>query len=124
MIGIAGEAVADNLGVNSGPAGLGMLQALQNHDARAFAHDETVAVPVVGPRSLLRPIVETGGKRPASDKPGQAKPANRAFSAASHHQVSIVERNEARGVADGVCAGRTRRDHGVIGAFEAVLIET
>ena len=46
VVGVAGQAVADDLGVDLGAAGFGVLQLFQHHDASAFAHDEAVALAV------------------------------------------------------------------------------
>src|SRR6058998_3337155 len=43
VIGIGGVSVADNLAINFCAALFGMFQFLQHEDARAFAHDKTVA---------------------------------------------------------------------------------
>ena len=58
--GVAGHAVAADLGVDLGAALLGVLVFLQHHHAGAFAHDEAVAVLVPGARGLggrsLKPV--------------------------------------------------------------------
>ena len=51
-IGVAGQAVADHLGVDARAARLGVLEVFQHDDAGALAHDEAVAILVVGARGL------------------------------------------------------------------------
>ena len=58
VIGVARQAVADDLGVDFGAARLGMLIFLEHDHARALAHDEAVAVLVVGTARLFRLVVE------------------------------------------------------------------
>ena len=52
VIGVARQAVADHLGIDARAARLGVLQLFQHDDAGALAHDEAVAVLVVGARGL------------------------------------------------------------------------
>ena len=59
VIGVARQAVADHLGIDFRAARLGMLIFLEHDDARALAHDEAVAVLVIGPARLLRPVVDS-----------------------------------------------------------------
>src|SRR5262245_24064111 len=47
VMGIAGESIADELGVNLRTATLGVLISLEHHHARALTHHETVPVAVV-----------------------------------------------------------------------------
>lgn len=47
VVGVCGDAVADEFPVNLGAAFLGMFQRFQNDDAGAFAHDEAVAVHII-----------------------------------------------------------------------------
>ena len=54
VVGVARQAVADDLGVDLGAALLGVLVFLEHHDAGALAHDEAVAVPVPGTRGARR----------------------------------------------------------------------
>ena len=53
VIGVAGQAIADHLGIDFRAARLGVLIFLEHDDARALAHDEAVAVLVIGPAGLL-----------------------------------------------------------------------
>ena len=60
VIGVARQAVTDDLGIDLRAARLGVLQLFEHDDAGALAHDEAVAVPVVGTRgrfgSSLKPV--------------------------------------------------------------------
>ncbi len=48
MIGVAGQAVADDLAVDFRTARFGVLIFFEHDDARALAHDEAVAILVIG----------------------------------------------------------------------------
>ena len=54
VVGVAGKAVADDLAIDLRAAGHGVLALLEHDDAGALAHDEAVAVLVIGPRGLGR----------------------------------------------------------------------
>ena len=101
-------------------ARLGVLQFLEHDAARAFAHDEAVAIAVVGARGLLRPVVEAGRQRAAGAKAGQREAVDRRFGAARDHHVGVAERDQPPGVADRVRAGRAGGDDGVVGTLEIV----
>ena len=124
VIGVARHAVADDLGVDLGAARFGVLELLEHDDAGAFAHDEAVAVLVIGARRLLGPIVEAGRQRAAGGEAGDRDAADRRFGAAGDHHVGIAQRDQPRGVADGVRAGRAGGDDGVVRALSSCLIET
>src|SRR5262245_44056418 len=121
VVGVAGQAVADNFRVDARAARLGVLEFFQHDNAGALAHDEAVAVLVVGTRGLLRLIVEGGAQRPAGGEAGDRQATDRALGAARNHDVGIIERDQPRGIADGMCAGRTGRDHGMVGALETMF---
>ena len=95
-----------------------MLERLEHDDAGALTHDEAVAIPVVGARGLGGLVVEMGCERAAGREAGHGDAADRALGAAGDHDVGIVQRDQARCIADGMRAGRARGDHGVIGALE------
>ncbi len=116
---VARHAVADDFGVYLGAARLGVLVFFENDDARAFAHEEAVAVPVVGSRRALRFVVEVGREGPACAEAGDGQTAQRRFRAARHHHVGVAKGDEPRGVADGVRAGGAGRHHRVIRPLEA-----
>jgi hypothetical protein len=108
-------------GIDFGAALLGVLIFLETHDTSAFAHDETVAVPVVRTATAPRFVTEAGRQRARLAKTGDADRADRAFRTAGEHHVGIVHRDHPRGVADRMRACRTRRDDGVVRAHQAVF---
>ena len=75
VIGVAGQAVAGDLGIDLGAARLGVLELLEHDDAGALAHDEAVAVAVIGPRGLFGRVVAVGRQRPAGGEAGQRQAA-------------------------------------------------
>src|SRR3546814_12985918 len=102
MIGVARHAVADQLGIDFGAARLGPLIFLEHDHARALAHDEAVAILVIGTRSLLGLVVEVGGQRPRLGETSDAQREERALGAAG-------QRSEERRVGTaGVRTGRSR----------------
>src|SRR5437879_917759 len=98
-----------------------MLVFLEHYDAGAFPHHETVAVLVIGTRGFFRRVVEGGRQRPRCAKPRHRQPTYRRFGSAGHHHIGVVERDQPACIADRVGAGRTRRDHRMVGTLEAVL---
>ena len=61
VIGVPRHAVTDEFGINSGAARLGVFVGFEDDAAGALAHDEPVAVLIVGPRGLFWPVVEIRG---------------------------------------------------------------
>ena len=120
MVGVAGQAVADHLGVNLGAPLLGVFQLFQDDDTGPLAHHETVAVLVPRPRRAGRLVVEVGRQRLGLGEAGQADAADGRLRAAGDHHVGIVECDQPRGIADGVRAGRAGGDHGMVGTLVAV----
>ena len=57
MIRVARQPPSQNLGVDLGAAGFGMLLRLQERHHCTFAIDETISVQVEGPAGMLRVIV-------------------------------------------------------------------
>ena len=54
MIGVARQAIADHFGIDLRAARLGVLIFLEHDHAGAFAHDEAVAVLVIGAAGAVR----------------------------------------------------------------------
>ena len=71
-MGVARQSVADDLGVDARAARLRVLQRFKHDTAGAFAHDETIAVAVVGARALRRAVIEAGGQGAAGRETGDA----------------------------------------------------
>ena len=120
VVGVAREAVADHLGVDLGAARLGVLVLFEHHDPGALAHDEAVAVLVVGAGSPGGVVVEAGGEGAAGGEARERQAVHGGFGAARHHHVGIAELDQPGRVADGVGPGGAGRDHGVVRALEAV----
>ena len=70
VMGIARHAIAQNLGINPCPARLRMLQRLQHHHPRPFAHHKAIAVGIIGAAGLGRIIGALGRQRLAGVEPG------------------------------------------------------
>ena len=99
-------------------ARLGVFEFFEDDAARALAHDETVAIPIVGARGFLGLIVEAGRKRAAGGKARHREAIDRRFGAARDHHIRVAQRNQPPGVADRMGAGRTRGHDRMIGAFQ------
>ena len=121
MVGVARQAVADDLGIDLGAASLGVLVFLQHHHAGTLAHDEAVAILVVGARGPGRIVVEARRQGPAGGEARDGQAIDRRFRAAGHHHLRIAERDEPRGIADGMGAGGAGGHHRVVRALEAML---
>ena len=61
VMGVARQAIADEFGVDFRASRFGVLIFFQHDAARALAHDEAVAVLVIGARPLGGAIIETCG---------------------------------------------------------------
>ena len=121
VIGVARQAVADHLGIDFRAARLGMLIFLEHDDAGALAHDEAVAVLVIGPARLLRPVVVAHVERAGLGEAGDADRADRRFGAARQHDVGIVVADHPRRVADRMGAGRAGGDDRMVRPHQAVF---
>ena len=121
VVGVTRKAITDDLGVDLRSAGFRMLIFLEDDDPRPLAHDEAVAVPVVGPAGLFRLIVEVGAERTRLREAGDADRADRRLGAAREHDVGVVVADHPRRVAYGVSAGRAGGDHRVVGAHQPVF---
>ena len=121
VVGVAGQAVADELGVNPGAAIARMLQLLEHHDSGALPHHESVAVAVPRPRRPRRRIVEVGGQRARGREPGDAEAADRRLRPARHHHLGVLPHDQPGGVTDRMRASRAGGNRGMVGPLEAVL---
>ena len=70
---VAGEAVADEFGVDAGAAPLGVLVLFEHDGAGALAHHEAVAIAVIGPRRRSGVSLKSGRQRAAGGKAGEPK---------------------------------------------------
>jgi hypothetical protein len=73
VIGVARQAIAQHLGIDLRAARLGVLVFLQHDDARALAHDEAVAVGVIGAAGGLGVVGALGRQRLAGVEPGDRR---------------------------------------------------
>ena len=119
MIGIGAHAVADQFGQNRRAAAAGELQLLQNENAGAFTHDESVAVLVPGTAGALRFVVARG-QRPHGGESADAHRRDGRFGAAGDHHIGIAALDDLEGIADGMRAGGAGRGRGFIRALGAV----
>src|SRR5215207_2765940 len=121
VVRVAREPVADHFRVDFRPAALRMLIFLEHDDARAFAHDETVAVLVIGPAGLFGLVVEVRRQRPGLRETSDADRADGRLRATREHDVRVVVLDHARSVADRVSSRRAGGDDCMVGAHEAVF---
>src|SRR5262249_47410797 len=94
VIGIAREAIADDLGIDLGATPLGVLELLQDDDARTLAHDEAVAVAVPWARGALGRIVEAGGQGAGRGEAGETDAADGGLRPACYHHIGVLEPDE------------------------------
>ena len=104
MEGVVGRARADDFGVDGRAARLSVLKAFQHEQARAFAHDEAVAILVKGAGSLFGIVVVRGGERLQRGKAGNAHRRDGRFHAAGDADVAAAHDDLGIGRADGVGA--------------------
>ena len=110
--GVAGHAVAGNLPVDSGPPVQGKGQFLQNEGAAALADHKPVPLPVEGTAGPLRFFVSKG-QCPHGVEAAHAEGAYGGVDPAGDHHVGIAVGDRAKGVPDGVRAGRAG-GHGTV----------
>ena len=90
VVGVAAQTIANDFAIDLGAARLGTLIVFEHDNAGAFAHDETIAVLVIGARCRFGIVVEIGGKRAGSGEAGQCQPVDAAFRASGDHHVGIA----------------------------------
>ncbi|MCY1172102.1 hypothetical protein D9M73_122310 [compost metagenome] len=121
VISIARQAIADHLGIDFRAARLGVFIFLEADHACALAHDEAVAILVIGAAGAFGRRVEARRQRARLGEAGNAERADRALGAARQHHIGIVHRDHPRGVADRMRAGRASGDDGMVGAHQTVF---
>src|SRR5208337_4434122 len=119
VVGVGGHAVADDFGEDGRAALASVLQLFEDHDARAFAHDEAVASLIPGAAGSLG-LVVAGGKRAHGGESPDAHGCDGGFGAAGDHHVGVVVLDDAEGIADGMGAGGAGRGRGLIRSLGAV----
>ena len=86
MKGVAGKAISRKLAVDLGAAGLGVLQGLQHHDARAFAQNKSITVFVKGTAGVFGVVIARGERLEAAES-GHGHGGDHRFGAAHHHHI-------------------------------------
>ena len=104
MVAVPGEPVADHFGVDPGAATAGVLELLQDQDARPFPRHEPVAVAVKRPRGPLG-LGVARGQRLHGIEPGDAGGGDDGFGAAGDHGVGPALLDDLERVAHRVGAG-------------------
>src|SRR5579863_9004576 len=97
-----------------------MLELFKNHAARAFSHNEAVAIAVIGTRGFFRPVVEGRRKSATGGETGKPQAIDRRFGAARHHHIGVAQSDESASVADRMRPRRAGGDDRMIWAFELV----
>ena len=120
MIRVAGQAIAANFGINFRATRFGVLVFFQNNDACALAHNETVAVCVIGTAGRFGVIATFGRQRLTRVKARNADLGNRRFGTTGNHHVRITVFDHARRITDGMRARRTRGHNRMVRAFKSM----
>ena len=118
VVGVAGGAIACQLGVDLCAAGLGVLHLLQNKHAGALTHDEAAA-PLVEGQGGVQGVLR-GGQGLHVGEAGSGQRIHRGLGAAGDHGVGVAVADETHGLANGVTAGGAGRDHGQGRALAAI----
>ena len=118
VVAVGGGAVADELGVDVGPSGQGVLELLEHQHAAAAGDDEAVAGHVKGAGRHLGGRVVAAGQGPHGVEQHGQGPAL-LLAAAGEHHVLLAPADQLRGMADAVGAGGAGRGHRVADAVDA-----
>ena len=109
---VAAHPVSHDLGENGRVPLFREFKLFENQNARAFAHDESIAIPVERPRCMRR-IVVVLRQRPHGGEPANAERRDAGFRPAADHRNRIAALDDFEGVADRMRArgarGRGRR---------------
>jgi hypothetical protein len=103
---VRGRAVPEQLGEDRDAARLGVLERLEDHDARALGDHEAVAVAVERPGRRFGVIV-AGRERAHRREPADEPFVDAGLGAAGDHHVGVAAADDLRRLADAVPAGRT-----------------
>ena len=116
MIGVSGQAIPDNFGVNLGSPVQGVGQLLQDHDAGPFSHDKTIPVLVEGTGGLFRFLVARG-EGFHGVKPAYRQGSNRSLHPAGDDRVRFAPLDQPPGIPDIVVPCGAGGDHRSVGAL-------
>ena len=121
MIGVARQAIAHDFGIDFCAACLGMFIFFEHHDARAFAHDKTVAVLVIRAARCFGAVIIGHVERACLCKTGDTKRIDCAFRAAREHHIGIIVADHPCCVANRMRASGAGGHDRVIGTFQAIF---
>mmetsp|Transcript_31965 Transcript_31965/g.107624 ORF Transcript_31965/g.107624 Transcript_31965/m.107624 type:complete len:294 (+) Transcript_31965:263-1144(+) len=110
VVRVARRAVPRELGVDSGPPSLRVVQRLDDDYARALAHDEASAAGVEWPRGVRGVVVVRGAHGFHRPKPPIHERRHGRLGPAADDHVRVAALHGAHRLADGVRARRARRD--------------
>ena len=113
VVGVARRTVSAHLAVDPRPPRQRVLELLEDHDTGPFAHDESVAILVEGPRRGFRTVVPRGKRRHVGEAANRHC-GHRGLRAAADDDVRIAILDGAERIAYRVGARGVRRDRGVI----------
>mmetsp|Transcript_48538 Transcript_48538/g.90061 ORF Transcript_48538/g.90061 Transcript_48538/m.90061 type:complete len:517 (-) Transcript_48538:146-1696(-) len=112
---VARRTVSHHLAVNLGPSLLGRLQALEQDDARSFAHDKPTPVRVERTRPGRRVVVVLRRHGLHGAEAGVAKGRDRRLGPPRDHHVGVAVHDHPHGLPDGVTRRRARRRDAIVG---------
>ncbi|MCY1440193.1 hypothetical protein D9M71_564580 [compost metagenome] len=118
VVGVAAHAKANQFGVDSRPAGLGVLQLLEHQGPSTVGQHKPVTPLVPRPAGPAGFIV-AGRQRARSAKTAHAQTTSCHFGAAGDHHVSFTVGDIARGHADAMGAGGARSGDGIVRPLQA-----
>src|ERR1017187_2627448 len=108
VVSIAAHAVARDLREDASAALAGEFQLFQDHDARAFADHEAVAISIPRTAGLLGGVV-AGRQSAHGGESANAHGSDCGLRAPGNHHVGIVVLDDAVRISDGMCASGTGR---------------
>ena len=100
-----------------------MFQLFEDEDPRAFAHHESVAITVPWTAGFFGFVIARG-ERTHGGESADADRSDGGFSSAGNHHIGIATLNDAKRIADGVCAGGACGAVASFGPFALYRIET
>ena len=116
VVGVAGGAVAGQLGVDARAALPGVLQLFHHQHAGTLADHEAVAAAVERPAGLLGGVVVARADRLQGAEAGHRQRGDRRLGAAAQDHVGGAVLDPAVCLADGVVGGGAGGHHGIGGA--------